>query len=303
MNPNFPQNLNIRPSVPLDDAPASEKFNFANQQEAIRVFGIAGKVWEAAYVLNSYIRPPAGHVFDPPLFPESDEARRVIIELGSGSGIVAATMAEVLHRTDDIILATDLPEVCPLLEQNLRAHDTGQILVRPLSWGNSEHAARIADELSKSTNAPGFTHIICSDLVYFSELLAPLLRSLIQLSSPPFVVAPGDDQVVVISYKIRSLPKESPFWSAFGLWFEFAPVLVQKTDPGLGQVSPWHRHGADVEDPTFVFVARRRQHSFHWTLPPDDEDLMQGIMAGGTLSPKSDDTVRNSLAHVVGWPR
>jgi hypothetical protein len=44
-NPNFPQNLDIRPSVPLGGL-ESENFDFIHQQEAIRVFGIAGKVWE-----------------------------------------------------------------------------------------------------------------------------------------------------------------------------------------------------------------------------------------------------------------
>jgi len=159
--------------------------------------------------------------------------------------------------------------------------------VRPLSWGNSEHAASIAEELSKLADAPHLTHILCSDLVYFPELLAPLLRTLIQLSSPPFVVVRSDVRVV-ISYKIRSLAKETPFWSAFGLWFEFAPVLVQKTD------SPWHRLGAALEDPTFVFVARRREQSLHWNLPPSDADLMRGITTGGA-SPKSDDTFETLL--------
>ncbi|KAJ7761957.1 putative methyltransferase-domain-containing protein [Mycena maculata] len=276
MRTNFPVNLNIYPSQPSEDAPEVETFNFANQQEAIRLFGIAGRIWEAAYVLNSYIKP-SGRVYEPPLFPETRNPVR-IIELGSGSGVVAATMADVLDRTRDIIFATDLPEVCPLLEQNLEAHlhdaNRGPIFVRPLSWGNSQHAVSITEELSNPATThdfPHLTHIICSDLVYFPELLAPLLRSLIQLSSPPFVVEPSDVRVI-ISYKIRSLAKETPFWSAFGLWFEFTPVLVQKTD--LRHVSPLHRLGSDLEDPTFVFVARRREQSFHWNVPPNDEDLM-----------------------------
>ncbi|KAJ7170806.1 putative methyltransferase-domain-containing protein [Mycena crocata] len=284
MNPNFPQNLDIRPSVPTGDAQESGNFDFTHQEEAIRAFGIAGKVWEAAYALNSYIKPPAGYVFDPPLFPDARKQLKTI-ELGSGSGIVAATMAAMLHCTD-IMVVTDLPEVCPLLEHNLQPHLGGSILVRPLSWGNSQHAVNIAEELSKLSGSPHITHILCSDLVYFPELLGPLLRSLVQLSSPPF----STTAEVVISYKIRSLAKETPFWSAFGLWFEFAPVLVQKT----GQAT-WHRFGVALEDPTFVFVARRRPESFQWDLPPNDEDLMHGVMAQGTPSPKGDDTFETLL--------
>jgi hypothetical protein len=151
----------------------------------------------------------------------------------------------------------------------------------------------VAKELAKLTAAqdePYLTHILCSDLVYFPELLAPLLRSLIQLSSPPFVAA-HSDVTIVISYRVRSLAKEAPFWSAFGLWFEFLPVLVKKTDQDL----PWQRFGVSLEDPTFVFVARRRSESLDWQLPSSDEDLMQGIMAQGTLSPKGDDTFETLL--------
>ncbi|KAJ6623968.1 putative methyltransferase-domain-containing protein [Mycena sp. CBHHK59/15] len=303
-SPNFPQNLDIQPSVPLGDAPESKKFDFSHQQASIRAFGIAGKVWKAAHALNVYIRPPSGHVFDPPFLSQPSSCKQVrMIELGSGSGIVGATMAAVLHPSRDIMVVTDLPEVCPLLEDNLKEHlhvpgntDSGPILVRPLSWGNSQHALRIAEELSALTltqDAPYLTHIICSDLVYFPELLAPLLRSLIQLSSPPFV-PPNKEIEVIVSYKTRSLPKETPFWSAFGLWFEFTPVLAQKS-PGPGGNAPWQRFGASLEDPTFVFVAHRRKESLNWTVPPSDEDLMHGVGVAGTLAPKGDDTFETLL--------
>ncbi|KAJ6531968.1 putative methyltransferase-domain-containing protein [Mycena capillaripes] len=306
-NPNFPQNLDIRPSLPSGDASGSEIFDFSHQQEAIRIFGIAGKVWEAAYALNTYLKPPSDHVFDPPLLSDPDPRQDVrMLELGSGTGIVAATMATLLHSRD-VMFVTDLPEVCPLLEQNLKGHlesNGGSIHVRPLSWGDSQHAASIAAELSNlpmAQDAPYLTHILCSDLVYFPELLAPLLRTLIQLSSPPFIPTPSNTcpdpahVEVVISYRIRSLAKETPFWSAFGLWFEFAPVLVKKTSPELGHDTPWQRFGTSLEDPTFVFVARRRKESLEWKLPPSDEDLLLGIMAQGTLSPKGDDTFETLL--------
>ncbi|KAJ7158574.1 putative methyltransferase-domain-containing protein [Mycena filopes] len=294
LNPNFPQNLDIQPSAPSGPGSSSEAFDFVHQQEAIRTFGIAGKVWKAAYALNTYIKPPPEHVFDPLFLSGHDHFPRVILELGSGSGIVAATLAPLL-RSADVLLVTDLPEVCPLLEQNLQPHldraGGPNILVRPLAWGDSAHAQNIAEELSLLP-APHLTHILCSDLVYFPELLAPLLRSLLQLSSPPFVS--GTEVELIISYKIRSLPKETPFWSAFGLWFEFAPVLVRKTLD-----SSWQRFGesSSSEDPppTFVFVARRRRESHGWPVPPSDADLMQGVGAQETSSLKGDDTFESLL--------
>ncbi|KAJ6513066.1 putative methyltransferase-domain-containing protein [Mycena sanguinolenta] len=289
-DPNFPQNLDIKPSLPSGQV-ADETFDFSHQQDAIRTFGIAGKVWEAAYALNTYIKPPVDFVFDPPLFPDAARKNARIVELGSGTGIVAATMAAVLHKSD-VMFVTDLPQVCPLLEQNLHRFFDGALRVRPLSWGNSQHALSIAEELSKLQDEPYLTHILCSDLVYFPELLAPLLRSLIQLSSPPFI-AESSEVEVIISYRVRSLAKETPFWSAFGLWFDFSPVLVKMT--GGEADSPWQRFGVGLEDPTFVFVARRRKESLGWQLPQSDEDLMQGVMAQGTRLPKGDDTFESLL--------
>ncbi|KAJ7261801.1 putative methyltransferase-domain-containing protein [Mycena haematopus] len=293
-DPNFPQNLDIRPSVPSGQVLA-ETFDFFHQQDAIRVFGIAGKVWEAAYALNTFIKPPVDHIFDPPFFRQPEARKNVrIVELGAGTGLVAATMAMMLC-TCDVMFVTDLPQVCPLLEQNLRAFLDGSIRVRPLSWGNSQHALSIAEELSKLPDTPYLTHILCSDLVYFPELLAPLLRSLIKLSSPPFITNPSDTEII-ISYKVRSLAKETPFWSAFGLWFDFSPVLLKKIGHETDiDDSPWQRFGVSLEDPTFVFVAHRRKESLNWQLPPSDEELIQGVMARGTLVPKGDDTFETLL--------
>ncbi|KAK7033268.1 tumor-related protein [Favolaschia claudopus] len=287
-NPNFPQNLDIKPLLP-SNGDLDGNFDFSHQQEAIRVFGIAGKVWKAAYALNTYIQPPADHEFDPPFFASPRSPGTVtMIELGSGTGIVAATVSPML-REGDVLFVTDLLEVCPLLEQNLQRFLDGAVRVRPLSWGNSIHVSQIAEEISKLPRAR--LRILCSDLVYFPELLAPLLRSLIQLSSPPFAIASNDVEII-ISYKVRSLPKETPFWSAFGLWFEFAPVLVRRTSQ---DIHSWRRFGASLEDPTFIFVAHRREESLGWQVPLRDEDLMQGRIAPDQVSPKGDDTFETLL--------
>ncbi|KAJ7067137.1 putative methyltransferase-domain-containing protein, partial [Mycena amicta] len=274
-NLNFPLPLDIHPSAPSADASQPEHFDITCQEQAIRDFGIAGRIWEAAYALNTYLKPPKNISFDPP-FTLHTECNR-LIELGSGTGLNAAMVATLLH--DDILFATDLPEVCPLLERNLASHRP--VLVRPLAWGNSQHALDIQKELQTHH----LTHILCSDLVYFPLLLAPLLRSLIQLTSPSF----GDPQVI-ISYRIRSLAKETPFWSAFGLWFDFAPVLVQDTEN-----TSWRRFGAELPDPTFVFVAHRRKESFNWTVPASDADLLTGVFAQGSQMPKGDDTFETLL--------
>jgi hypothetical protein len=119
--------------------------------------------------------------------------------------------------------------------------------------------------------------------VYFPELLAPLLRSLLHLTTP---ASPTALTQVVISYKIRSLSKETAFWSAFGLWFTFVPVLVRSKH---SEGSRWERFGAGGDGEVFVFVAQRQPESFSWTVPEDDVALLEGVGARGTQERKGDD--------------
>ena len=122
--------------------------------------------------------------------------------------------------------------------------------------------------------------------MYFPELLAPLLRTLLLLSAPPFS-ASEKSLKVVISYRLRSMTKEGPFWSAFGLWFDFHPVLMRKVNDSEPS---WSRFGSSMENPTYLFVAQRKPASFSWEVPPEDKDLLSGKGAYGTDRPKSDGT-------------
>ena len=92
---------------------------------------------------------------------------------------------------------------------------------------------------------------------------------------------------ITISYKIRSLSKETSFWSAFGLWFEYKPVLVR--DRALEP--RWQRFGTSSSDDTiFVFTAHRRAASFSWDIPVNDHDLLLGRGARGNNAVKEDET-------------
>ena len=111
---------------------------------------------------------------------------------------------------------------------------------------------------------------------------------------------------VLISYKVRSLAKESPFWSAFGLWFAFRPVSArrilgrvwkhgsEKNGDSALQYGDWYTYGIDG-DTSFLFSAFRLPESYGWTIPEDDEELLSGVGASGNISPKSDDTFESIL--------
>ncbi|PFH53153.1 hypothetical protein AMATHDRAFT_138336 [Amanita thiersii Skay4041] len=300
LHSNFPEYLDIHPSLPPIEL-ASSLTSVFNQEDAIQQYGIAGRVWEAAYAMWTYLDPPPEMLLDPPFMAHSNSCSLTLIELGSGSGILTPIIASRLHSPHHLIIPTDLPEailVCPLLHANLfkTIHDSTHpiIIIKPLAWGNKQHALDIASECLCPGNRT-ITHIICSDLVYFPDLLAPLLRSLIHLTSPPFTLFSGptyESPHVVISYKIRSLSKESPFWSAFGLWFTFAPVLSRNKSTN----GPWYRFGASQSDASiFIFIAHRRPESLHWLVPLDDSDLLNGVGAQGNPTRKNDDTFESLL--------
>lgn len=84
---------------------------------------------------------------------------------------------------------------------------------------------------------------------------------------------------------MRSLAFETPFWVAFGAWFDFQPVLQQRQHrsihDGTGdfngeQESTWNRLGSEGDGDHFVFVARRKLESYDWDIPKGDEQLMFG---------------------------
>ena len=121
--------------------------------------------------------------------------------------------------------------------------------------------------------------------MYFPELAAPLLRTLLHLTAPVPTLPVVSTQVIV-SYEIRSLSKETPFWSAFGLWFTFRPVLVRARSKDNNR---WERFDSGGDGEVFLFVARRKSESFSWTVPEDDVALLEGVGARGSEERKGDD--------------
>jgi len=102
--------------------------------------------------------------------------------------------------------------------------------------------------------------------------------------------------LLIISYKIRSLEKETPFWSAFGLWFTFIPVLARRRQNDEAEDhGEWTRFPITENEEVFVLVARRRPESSRWTIPKEDTDLLSGVGTWGTSSSKADDTFETLL--------
>ncbi len=99
-------------------------------------YGIAGRIWESAFLVESYVHAPSTWTWDPPRTIVGAPQARTILELGSGVGTAGLTTAMALdtRQTHDLIV-TDLPDVCPLLARNTRDfHREGvRVHVRPLA--------------------------------------------------------------------------------------------------------------------------------------------------------------------------
>ncbi|KAH7106204.1 hypothetical protein BKA62DRAFT_686353 [Auriculariales sp. MPI-PUGE-AT-0066] len=270
MDPNFPHGLNIHPShgslISIDDD--LSQYSTVAQEHAIASYGIAGRVWEASYLLAQYLLASSDTDFDPPC-PLSRRSRRngfqlSILELGSGSGFVARIFTRVLRLPlgyappdmgFDKFVATDLANVCELLADNLAG--TGA-QVAALPWGDlAALEVVVNDEHFGGDDGLPLTHIVLCDLIYFPELLAPLLRTLIGLTNR----FPSAE--LIIAYKLRSLTKEEPFWLALGIWFSLHRVQS--------------RNVSDNEQELFLMLAQRKEHTLGWAVPPEDHALLQGL--------------------------
>jgi len=171
----------------------------------------------------------------------------------------------------DKLVATDLPNVCELLAENVAGNG---IQVAALPWGD-EHAVTsvIIDEHLDDHMGVRLTHIVCCDLVYFPHLLAPLLRTLLALTTrfPDVQLlfackctcdhnASFADSTCSTD-KMRSMTKEQPFWAAVGMWFELERV---QTPGGRG-------------DDLFLFISLRKPTTRGWVVPEGDSELLNGV--------------------------
>jgi hypothetical protein len=232
---NFPRKLQISYQQRKDrEDLCSEQEHFNKDLEQ---FGIAAKTWDASFDLLDYLLIPSyGHQpnqknnlreYQPasPLLPSTrshSQSKLHIIDLGSGTCYLPIGLAARLNpeQAESIkITVTDLPAVLPLLERNIQTTiEKLEISARALSWGDADQTIDLLK--STTTNQPTDLLITCSDLVFFPFLFAPLIRTLLILTSPHYLPSNySSTPVILFGYKERSAVKEFPFFSLLGEWF------------------------------------------------------------------------------------
>lgn len=193
---NFPQDLALK-SPSLGDAD-----RFADD---VRRFGLASTTWEAAHCLVEYLCSSVMSSpleFEPPSPLQPSAVALRVCDLGSGNCFLPVALAKAFDYGVSVY-ATDLPEVLPLMRRN--AHSNLQVTPVSLAWGDVSAANRL--------RTLGLDLVICSDLIFFPFLYAPLLRTLLVLTTP---IEGREPPAIAVGYKERSQVKETPFFPMLG---------------------------------------------------------------------------------------
>ncbi|CAG0889402.1 unnamed protein product [Darwinula stevensoni] len=136
-------------------------------------------VWDAALVLAKYLERLCSE--------EKDFLRgKKVLELGAGTGLVGLVAA---YFGGDVTL-TDLPEMFPLLGENVRRNALiceGRATSKVLIWGW---------DLGQSKNEiPRPDIILVSDCIYYAESVDPLIETLLEFSD--------SETLILMSYETR----------------------------------------------------------------------------------------------------
>ncbi|RUS73376.1 hypothetical protein EGW08_018854 [Elysia chlorotica] len=152
-------------------------------------------VWDAALVLCAYLDHSHGKGL-------LKLCHKTVIELGAGTGavgLVAATLG-----ADSFV--TDLPELVPLMQQNLdknRERIPGSCQALPLKWGDADQIKHLKETVFND----GPDYIMLADCVYYDDSVKQLVDTIVCLSS--------SKTTVLCSYEERALGNKEALQSQF----------------------------------------------------------------------------------------
>jgi hypothetical protein len=139
--------------------------------------GIGGDLWASSVAMSNHLLM----TYTSSKYPSGMEGLKVL-ELGSGIGLVALTCRQLGAE----LVATDMPSVLPLLEENIARNNQalvgkGSVQVVPYMWGTSPPPPSSSQDAWMEVK---FDLILCADCVYAQSSIEPLLAALLALSTP-----------------------------------------------------------------------------------------------------------------------
>jgi len=144
--------------------------------------GCGGHLWNAAFHLCDYIERE--------LLPKGLLKNKRIIELGAGTGLVG--MFVLLQPSNALVSLTDLNVMVPVMNSNVKENITDidvlrRLQVAELRWGEYCSAFKYWSNGENKVET-GIDFILLSDCVYLEVCFEPLIKTLIELSSPYTII-------------------------------------------------------------------------------------------------------------------
>ena len=127
-------------------------------------WGIYSCIWDGGLGLVEYFRTNEGFSRD-----------ALVIDLGSGTGVVGLGMAAVGFRNS---VVTDLHDALGLMKENVNLNPSLDVAVEELAWGEPLPTA-IEERIARSNEI----FVVGADIVYRQNLFDPLLATMESLCS------------------------------------------------------------------------------------------------------------------------
>ena len=159
-------------------------------------FGIGGRAYQAAYVLNNYLEKHLEQQLGSPL--ENINA----LDLGSGTGISALALAALGGNN---IIMSDIPDIQELMQHNIARNKhlfkAKNVCNEVLQWGeeNTHQCQQLTGKYG------GFNLIFGSDIIYFPELYQILVETI------HYFYTTLENCLFIISYRFRGF-ENWEFW-------------------------------------------------------------------------------------------
>lgn len=108
-----------------------------------------------------------------------------LCELGSGTGVLGLALAAHMRKHAAVVLTDGSASVLHVLRANTqlaRGNGGARVCARALTFGDASETAAAIESLRPETAAPRrFACVVCSEVMYRSATLAPLLATIDQL--------------------------------------------------------------------------------------------------------------------------
>lgn len=204
---------------------APEVGDLVIKQESQKAIGF--KVYPGALLLVDFFQrellgpAPSGRC--PGLHPGAR-----VLEVGAGVCGIPALFLALQGRH---VVATDAPDVVPLLAANIGANAPpermdaagGSCSAAPLWWGNSDHTAALL-----AAHGP-LDAIVAADVVYHEHLIDPLLQALLALTDSAGRATPPPP--IILSY-VQRFKRAKAFFKKARKWFDVTAYAYRGGEAG-----------------------------------------------------------------------